>query len=208
MNAQEIISSLISINSIKIDIKNPYKWASGWNSPIYCDNRISLSYPEIRNKITQKLVYEIKSNFDNIDTIAGVATAGIPQGALIAKELDLPFIYVRSSAKKYGLQNLIEGDLSPNSKVLIIEDLISTGGSSLKAIDAIKNRNCEIIGLLCVFNYNFKISEKLFDSNKIRVLSLCTYDDLITVAKKRKLINSEEIQNLEDWRKAPDKWSP
>ena len=107
MNAQEIISSLISINSIKIDIKNPYKWASGWNSPIYCDNRISLSYPEIRNKITQKLVYEIKSNFDNIDTIAGVATAGIPQGALIAKELDLPFIYVRSSAKKHGLQNLI-----------------------------------------------------------------------------------------------------
>jgi len=208
MNAQEIISSLISINSIKIDIKNPYKWASGWNSPIYCDNRISLSYPEIRNKITQKLVYEIKSNFDNIDTIAGVATAGIPQGALIAKELDLPFIYVRSSAKKHGLQNLIEGDLSPNSKVLIIEDLISTGGSSLKTIDAIKNRNCEIIGLLCVFNYNFKISEKLFDSNKIRVLSLCTYDDLITVAKKRKLINSEEIQNLEDWRKAPDKWSP
>ena len=135
MNAQEIISSLISMNS-----------------PIYCDNRISLSYPEIRNKITQKLVYEIKSNFDNIDTIAGVATAGIPQGALIAKELDLPFIYVRSSAKKHGLQNLIEGDLSPNSKVLIIEDLISTGGSSLKAIDAIKNRNCEIIGLLCVIN--------------------------------------------------------
>ena len=125
-----------------------------------------------------------------------MATAGIPQGALIAKELDLPFIYVRSSAKKHGLQNLIEGDLSPNSKVLIIEDLISTGGSSLKTIDAIKNRNCEIIGLLCVFNYNFKISEKLFDSNKIRVLSLCTYNDLITVAKKRKLIKLKFLNSL------------
>lgn len=206
MNTQEIISSLISINSIKINLKKPFKWASGWNSPIYCDNRISLSYPKIRNDITNELVYKINSNFPKIDTIAGVATAGIPQGALIAKELDLPFLYIRSSAKKHGMKNLIEGDLIRNSKVLIIEDLISTGGSSLKAINAIKGNNCSVIGLTCIFNYNFQISKKLFKSNKIKVVSLCTYDDLIQFTKSKKIISSKEIDSLENWRKNPDKW--
>jgi len=207
MNAQKIISSLISINSIKINLKNPFIWASGWKSPIYCDNRISLSYPKIRDNITDSLINKISSKFDNIDTIAGVATAGIPQASLVAKELRLPLVYVRSTAKKHGMKNLIEGDLKSNSNVLVIEDLISTGGSSLKAIDAIKDRKCNVVGLACIFNYSFELSKINFESNKIKVINLSNYNDLIGFAKSNKIINSKEIEFLENWRKNPDKWT-
>ena len=206
MRAQKIISSLISINSIKINLKNPFVWASGWKSPIYCDNRISLSYPRIRDNITSQLVNKINSNFKKIDAIAGVATAGIPQASLVAKELNLPLVYVRSNAKKHGMKNMIEGDLKINSNVLVIEDLISTGGSSLKAIDAIKLRKCNILGLACVFNYSFEISKKNFESNNVKVISLCNYYDLIEFAKINKIISSKEIGFLENWRKNPNNW--
>ena len=205
MSAQKIISSLISINSIKINLKNPYVWASGWKSPIYCDNRISLSYPKIRDNITAQLVNKITSSFNKIDAIAGVATAGIPQASLVAKELNLPLVYVRSNAKKHGMKNMIEGDLKNNSNVLVIEDLISTGGSSLKAIDAIKERKCNVLGLLCIFNYSFEISKNNFKSNSIKVISLCNYYDLIEFVKTKKIISSKEIEFLENWRKSPDK---
>ena len=205
MSAQKIISSLISINSIKINLKNPYVWASGWKSPIYCDNRISLSYPKIRDNITAQLVNKITSNFNKIDAIAGVATAGIPQASLVAKELNLPLVYVRSNAKKHGMKNMIEGDLKINSNVLVIEDLISTGGSSLKAIDAIKERKCNVLGLVCIFNYSFEISKTNFKSNSIKVISLCNYYDLIEFVKTKKIISSKEIEFLENWRKNPDK---
>jgi len=207
MSAQKIISSLISINSIKINLKNPYVWASGWKSPIYCDNRISLSYPKIRDNITAQLVNKITSSFNKIDAIAGVATAGIPQASLVAKELNLPLVYVRSNAKKHGMKNMIEGDLKINSNVLVIEDLISTGGSSLKAIDAIKERKCNVLGLLCIFNYSFEISKTNFKSNSIKVISLCNYYDLIEFIKTKKIISSKEIEFLENWRKSPDKWT-
>ncbi len=207
MSAQKIISSLISINSIKINLKNPYVWASGWKSPIYCDNRISLSYPKIRDNITAQLVNKITSNFNKIDAIAGVATAGIPQASLVAKELNLPLVYVRSNAKKHGMKNMIEGDLKNNSNVLVIEDLISTGGSSLKAIDAIKERKCNVLGLVCIFNYSFEISKTNFKSNSIKVISLCNYYDLIEFVKTKKIISSKEIEFLENWRKNPDKWT-
>ena len=207
MSAQKIISSLISINSIKINLKNPYVWASGWKSPIYCDNRISLSYPKIRDNITVQLINKITSNFNKIDAIAGVATAGIPQASLVAKELNLPLVYVRSNAKKHGMKNMIEGDLKNNSNVLVIEDLISTGGSSLKAIDAIKERKCNVLGLLCIFNYSFEISKNNFKSNSIKVISLCNYYDLIEFVKTKKIISSKEIEFLENWRKNPDKWT-
>jgi len=207
MSAQKIISSLISINSIKINLKNPYVWASGWKSPIYCDNRISLSYPKIRDNITAQLVNKITSSFNKIDAIAGVATAGIPQASLVAKELNLPLVYVRSNAKKHGMKNMIEGDLKNNSNVLVIEDLISTGGSSLKAIDAIKERKCNVLGLLCIFNYSFEISKNNFKSNSIKVISLCNYYDLIEFVKTKKIISSKEIEFLENWRKNPDKWT-
>tara|TARA_B100001769_G_C22072435_1_gene577290 strand:+ start:456 stop:1091 length:636 start_codon:yes stop_codon:yes gene_type:complete len=207
MSAQKIISSLISINSIKINLKNPYVWASGWKSPIYCDNRISLSYPKIRDNITAQLVNKITSSFNKIDAIAGVATAGIPQASLVAKELNLPLVYVRSNAKKHGMKNMIEGDLKNNSNVLVIEDLISTGGSSLKAIDAIKERKCNVLGLVCIFNYSFEISKTNFKSNSIKVISLCNYYDLIEFVKTKKIISSKEIEFLENWRKNPDKWT-
>ena len=207
MSAQKIISSLISINSIKINLKNPYVWASGWKSPIYCDNRISLSYPKIRDNITAQLVNKITSSFNKIDAIAGVATAGIPQASLVAKELNLPLVYVRSNAKKHGMKNMIEGDLKNNSNVLVIEDLISTGGSSLKAIDAIKERKCNVLGLVCIFNYSFEISKTNFKSNSIKVISLCNYYDLIEFEKTKKIISSKEIEFLENWRKNPDKWT-
>ena len=205
MSVQKIISSLISINSIKINLKNPFVWASGWKSPIYCDNRISLSYPEIRDNITAQLINKITSNFNKIDVIAGVATAGIPQASLVAKELNLPLVYVRSTAKKHGMKNMIEGDLKMNSNVLVIEDLISTGGSSLKAIDAIKERKCNVLGLSCIFNYNFEISKTNFKSNNIKVINLCDYYDLIELVKAKKIISSKEIYFLENWRKNPDK---
>ena len=205
MSVQKIISSLISINSIKINLKNPFVWASGWKSPIYCDNRISLSYPEIRDNITTHLVNKITSNFNKIDVIAGVATAGIPQASLVAKELNLPLVYVRSTAKKHGMKNMIEGDLKMNSNVLVIEDLISTGGSSLKAIDAIKERKCNVLGLTCIFNYSFEISKTNFKSNNIKVINLCDYYDLIELVKAKKIISSKEIDFLENWRKNPDK---
>ena len=207
MSVQKIISSLISINSIKINLKNPFVWASGWKSPIYCDNRISLSYPEIRDNITAQLINKITSNFNKIDVIAGVATAGIPQASLVAKELNLPLVYVRSTAKKHGMKNMIEGDLKMNSNVLVIEDLISTGGSSLKAIDAIKERKCNVLGLVCIFNYSFEISKTNFKSNSIKVISLCNYYDLIEFVKTKKIISSKEIEFLENWRKNPDKWT-
>ena len=205
MSVQKIISSLISINSIKINLKNPFVWASGWKSPIYCDNRISLSYPEIRDNITAQLINKITSNFNKIDVIAGVATAGIPQASLVAKELNLPLVYVRSNAKKHGMKNMIEGDLKINSNVLVIEDLISTGGSSLKAIDAIKERKCNVLGLTCIFNYSFEISKTNFKSNNIKVINLCDYYDLIELVKAKKIISSKEIDFLENWRKNPDK---
>ena len=205
MSVQKIISSLISINSIKINLKNPFVWASGWKSPIYCDNRISLSYTEIRDNITAQLINKITSNFNKIDVIAGVATAGIPQASLVAKELNLPLVYVRSTAKKHGMKNMIEGDLKMNSNVLVIEDLISTGGSSLKAIDAIKERKCNVLGLTCIFNYSFEISKTNFKSNNIKVINLCDYYDLIELVKAKKIISSKEIDFLENWRKNPDK---
>ena len=205
MSVQKIISSLISINSIKINLKNPFVWASGWKSPIYCDNRISLSYPEIRDNITAQLINKITSNFNKIDVIAGVATAGIPQASLVAKELNLPLVYVRSTVKKHGMKNMIEGDLKMNSNVLVIEDLISTGGSSLKAIDAIKERKCNVLGLTCIFNYSFEISKTNFKSNNIKVINLCDYYDLIELVKAKKIISSKEIDFLENWRKNPDK---
>ena len=186
-------------------MKNPFVWASGWKSPIYCDNRISLSYPEIRDNITTHLVNKITSNFNKIDVIAGVATAGIPQASLVAKELNLPLVYVRSNAKKHGMKNMIEGDLKINSNVLVIEDLISTGGSSLKAIDAIKERKCNVLGLTCIFNYSFEISKTNFKSNNIKVINLCDYYDLIELVKAKKIISSKEIDFLENWRKNPDK---
>jgi len=153
---------LLKIKAIKLQPNNPFTWASGWKSPFYCDNRKTLSYPELRSFVKTELSRVILENFDGVDAIAGVATGAIPQGALVADELFKPFVYVRSKPKDHGLENLIEGELKPGMKVVVVEDLISTGGSSLKAVEAIRNNGCEVIGMVAAFTYGFNVAKEAF----------------------------------------------
>ena len=187
---------------------NPFTWASGWKSPIYCDNRKTLSYPSLRNFIKLELAHTIIENFENVTTIAGVATGAIAQGAMVADELDLPFVYIRSTPKDHGLENLIEGDLKPGSKVVVIEDLISTGGSSLKAIEAVRNAGCNVIGMISIFTYGFSVSEELLKEAKVKWIALCDYDAILDEALRTDYIDESEIKTLQEWRKDPAHWNP
>src|SRR5215469_12575039 len=159
---QILAKRLLKIKAIKLQPANPFTWASGWKSPIYCDNRKTLSYPSLRNFIKLEIARAIIENFEDVTTVAGVATGAIAQGAMVAEELNLPFVYIRSAPKDHGLENLIEGDLKPGSKVVVIEDLISTGGSSLKAVEAIRNAGCDVIGMVAIFSYGFISAEERF----------------------------------------------
>ena len=207
MSSKEVLKSLLEIDSIKINLKNPFNWASGWKSPFYFDNRISLSYPSIRKQITLSLVELCKNYYPNTEIIAGVATAGIPQGSLVANELNIPLIYIRSKPKAHGLENLIEGKLEPNKNVIIIEDLISTGGSSIKAVKAIRNSGCTVLSVLSIFNYGFDISKTNFSDIQCEHKSLYNYDDLLTVALENNYISHNEIQELKKWRNNPGEWN-
>ena len=198
---------LLKIKAIKLQPTNPFTWASGWKSPIYCDNRKTLSYPVLRNFIKLELAHTIIENYENVTTIAGVATGAIAQGAMVAEELHLPFVYVRSSPKDHGLENLIEGDLKPGSKVVVIEDLISTGGSSLKAVEAIRNAGCDVIGMVAIFTYGFPISEKQFKEAKVKCTVLCDYDAILDEALKTDYIAESDIKTLQEWRKNPAHWN-
>ena len=206
MKSLELLNDLISINSIKINLNNPFTWASGWKSPIYFDNRISLSYPKIRREITNKLIDIIKNKYNDVEVIAGVATAGIPQGTLVSEGLDLPFAYVRSKQKSHGMKNLIEGKIEKGKKVILIEDLISTGGSSIKAVEAIRNNDCKVITVLSIFNYGFDISTKNFKNNNCSAESVFYYSDLLKVALTNKYISKQELVKLKFWRDNPGKW--
>ncbi len=206
MKSLELLNDLISINSIKINLNNPFTWASGWKSPIYFDNRISLSYPKIRREITNKLIDIIKNKYNDVEVIAGVATAGIPQGTLVSEGLDLPFAYVRSKPKSHGMKNLIEGKIEKGKKVILIEDLISTGGSSIKAVEAIRNNDCKVITVLSIFNYGFDISTKNFKNNNCIAESVFYYSDLLKVALTNKYISEQELVKLKFWRENPGKW--
>ena len=203
-----LAKKLLKIKAVKLQPANPFTWASGWKSPIYCDNRKTLSYPPLRNFIKLELARTIIENFENVTTIAGVATGAIAQGAMVAEELNLPFIYVRSTPKDHGLENLIEGDLKPGSKVVIIEDLISTGGSSLKAVEAVRNSGCDVIGMLAIFSYGFSISEALFKDAKVKLITLCNYDAILDEALKTDYIDESEIKILQEWRQDPANWNP
>ena len=206
---EQILSKkLLKIKAVKLQPANPFTWASGWKSPIYCDNRKTLSYPSLRNFIKIELARTIIENFENVTTIAGVATGAIAQGALVAEELNLPFVYIRSTPKGHGLENLIEGDLKPRSKVVIIEDLISTGGSSLKAVDAVRNAGCDVIGMLAVFTYGLSVSEEKFKDAKVKLITLCNYDAVLDEALKTDYIDESEIKILQEWRKDPAHWNP
>ena len=204
--AEETSKLLLQINAIKLNPKNPFTWASGWKSPIYCDNRTILSYPDKRNLICNYLVLQIEKNLKNFDVIAGVATGAIGIGMLVANKLNKPFVYVRSDRKKHGRKNSVEGFFQKNQKVVVIEDLISTGKSSLEACDSLLAEGLTIEGLVSIFNYNFDVSKKNFESKKVKYYSLCSYELLIKFAAKQNYISEKEIQKLKSWRSDPENW--
>ncbi len=205
--AKKIAKMLLDIDAIKLNVESPFIWASGWNSPIYCDNRLSLSYPATRSFIKDKLVEAIKNSFQNLEAVVGVATAGIPQGALVADALNLPFIYVRSKPKGHGMENMIEGKITPGQKVVVIEDLVSTGGSSLKAVDALRKNNIDVLGMVSIFTYGFSLAEQNFNKSQVKLISLSNYNDLIDEALKLNYVTKEQIENLKKWRENPSEWN-
>ena len=198
---------LLSIRAIKLQPANPFTWASGWLSPIYCDNRKTLSHPSVRNFIKLELARTIIEKYEGVEVIAGVATGAIAQGAMVAEELNLPFVYIRSTPKDHGLENLIEGDLKPGSKVVVIEDLISTGGSSLQAVKAIRNVGCHVIGMAAIFTYGFPSAVERFKDSKVSLTTLCSYETVLDEALKTEYIDEAEIKTLQEWRRNPAKWT-
>ncbi len=205
--AYKVAEFLLQIKAIKLQPENPFTWASGIKSPIYCDNRKTLSYPKIRNYIRQHFVQTINNHFPMPDLIAGVATGGIAIGVLVAQEMGLPFVYVRSEEKKHGLTNMIEGHFESGQNVVVIEDLISTGGSSLKAVDALREKGCLVKGMAAIFTYGFEESVQNFKKAKCRIETLTNYDTLIETAVKKEYINEKDLDSLKKWRQKPKTWA-
>lgn len=203
---KKVAESLLKIKAIKLQPSEPFTWASGWKSPIYCDNRKTLSFPEIRTLVRDEFVKTVKAKYPQAEVIAGVATGAIAQGALVAQELGLPFIYVRSSPKDHGLGNLIEGDLKAGQKVVVIEDLISTGGSSLKAAEAVRAAGAEVLGMVAIFTYGFPVSENAFKEHKVELTTLSNYNAMIETAVATGYVKEEQVETLKEWRKNPDTW--
>ena len=202
--AKDIAGTLLDIHAIKLSPKAPFTWASGWKSPIYCDNRMLLSYPEARNKVALAMSEFIKEKYPQVQLIAGVATGAIGIGMLVADRLGLPFVYVRPEPKKHGRGNQIEGSFNPEDKVVVIEDLISTGMSS---IGALKAHQVEVLGMVAIFSYLFDIAQENFSQENITLDTLSQYDALLEEAKDRDYISQQEIETLAKWRLAPDKWN-
>ena len=200
-------SKLLKIKAIKLQPNNPFTWASGWKSPFYCDNRKTLSYPDLRNYVKFEIVHTILEEFPEVEAIAGVATGAIPQGALVADALHLPFVYVRSKPKDHGLENLIEGELRPGMKVVVIEDLISTGGSSLKAVEAIHKNACEVIGMVASYTYGFPVAKKAFKEASVKLVTLTDYEHVVAEALETGYIADDEVELLHEWRKDPANWN-
>jgi orotate phosphoribosyltransferase len=206
--ALKIAEFLLQIKAVKLQPKSPFTWASGWKSPIYCDNRITLSFPNIRTFIRQAYAQSILDYFGKPDLIAGIATGGVPQGVLVAQELGVPFIYVRSSPKDHGMGNIIEGYFEKGQRVVVIEDLISTGGSSIKAINSLREAGLDIKGLVAIFTYGFEVATKNFADAECPVLTLSDYDTLVDCALKTKYITEDDIVSLHKWREKPEIWTP
>lgn len=204
--ARKTAALLMQINAIKLQPQNPFTWASGWKSPIYCDNRIILSYPPIRNYIRENLAKQIEELYGKPEMIAGIVTGAIGIGALVADYLSIPFCYVRPEPKGHGRQNQIEGFFEPNTSVVVIEDLISTGNSSLKAVEALKAADANIKGMLAIFSYGFDRATQNFDQAGIPLNTLSNYDSLLEEAEKSNYINAEEMQLLSTWRQNPESW--
>ncbi|MDR1983485.1 MAG: orotate phosphoribosyltransferase [Prevotellaceae bacterium] len=204
--AKQIANSLLQIKAVKINPHRHFVWASGWNSPIYCDNRKILSYPEIRKLIYTAFAEKIKEQYADCEIIAGVATGAIAHGVLVAEMLNMPFAYVRSSPKSHGMENLIEGELTENSKVVVIEDLVSTGASSIAAVDAIRKANCKVLGMLAIFSYEFDAASQNFAAANCDLTTLCNYTTLLSEAIKYGYINAEDMEIINNWRKSPETW--
>ncbi len=203
---REIASKLLDIKAIKLSPAAPFTWASGWLSPIYCDNRKLLSYPDARKLVYDAFASEIAALYPEADVIAGVATGAIAHGVLAAEAMGLPFIYVRSSAKGHGLSNQIEGEYRSGMKVVVVEDLVSTGGSSLQAVEALREAGCEVLGMVAIFTYQFPLAEENFRSAGCKLTTLSNYTTLLEVAESKNYIVKEDIETLKEWREAPDCW--
>lgn len=206
--ARLLAERLLKINALQLQPANPFTWASGWNSPIYTDNRKTLSYPEIRTFIKTELTRIVLENFADADAIAGVATGAIAQGALVADTLALPYVYVRSTPKDHGLENLIEGNLKPGQKVVVVEDLVSTGKSSLKAVEAIRAAGCEVVGMVALFTYGFPIAVENFEKAGVKLITLSDYNSMLEVALEINYITESDIETLQEWRRDPANWVP
>jgi orotate phosphoribosyltransferase len=206
--AKKTAELLLQINAIKLNPKNPFTWASGWKSPIYCDNRITLSFPEIRNYIRDEFSKTIEKQYGKPDVIAGVATGAIGIGVLVAESMGLPFVYVRPEPKKHGRLNQVEGFLQKGQNVVVVEDLISTGKSSLLAVEALKEAGANVKGMVAIFTYGFAISVENFKNEKVALCTLSNYDNLLELAVDKKYITEEEQNTLQEWRVNPSDWSP
>jgi len=204
--SHQVAAKLLQIKAIRLNLENPYTWASGWKSPIYCDNRLSLSYADIRGFIKNELKELIQREFHDVEAIAGVATAGIPQGALVADALELPFLYVRSKPKGHGMTNMIEGVAQAGQKVVLVEDLISTGGSSIKAAVALRDAGIDVLGMVSIFTYGFDIATQNFASEGLKVATLSNYNDMIEEAVASNYVSTSEVASLKAWRQDPASW--
>jgi orotate phosphoribosyltransferase len=204
--AQQTAELLLQINAIKLNSKNPFTWASGWKSPIYCDNRVILSFPAVRNYVRDEFVKQIEAKFGKPDVIAGVATGAIGIGILVAEAMGLPFVYVRPEPKKHGRQNQVEGFLQKGQNVVVVEDLISTGGSSLLAVEALRNEGAVVKGMAAIFTYGFPISEEKIKEANLEVYTLSNYDNLLQKAIDKKYISENELETLQTWNANPAEW--
>jgi len=205
--AELLAKKLLSISAIQLQPENPFTWASGWNSPIYTDNRQTLSFPDVRTFIKVELCRIITEYFGDAQCVAGVATGAIAQGALVADELGLPYVYVRSAPKDHGMENLIEGNLKLGQKVVVIEDLISTGGSSLKAVEAVRAAGCEVVGMVAIFTYGFPQAEEAFEHAGVKLITLSNYNAMLKAAIDINYIKPADVDALSEWRKDPANWS-
>ena len=198
---------LLKIKAIKLQPNNPFTWASGWKSPFYCDNRKTLSYADLRSYVKLELVHAVLEHFPQAEAVAGVATGAIAQGALVADELNLPFVYVRSKPKDHGMENLIEGELKQGTKVVVIEDLISTGGSSLKAVEAVRRYGCEVVGMVASYTYGFPVAEKAFEEAGVELVTLTDYEHVVAEALETGYISEDDVELLNEWRKDPSRYA-
>ena len=198
---------LLKIKAIKLQPNNPFTWASGWKSPFYCDNRKTLSYADLRSYVKLELVHAVLEHFPQAEAVAGVATGAIAQGALVADELNLPFVYVRSKPKDHGMENLIEGELKQGTKVVVIEDLISTGGSSLKAVEAVRRYGCEVVGMVASYTYGFPVAQKAFEEAGVELVTLTDYEHVVAEALETGYISEDDVELLNEWRKDPSRYA-